>query len=60
MRAFLHRLAHLFGRYQGDVKTWREDGFIIAGYECRTCGNREGVHRVSPWVYRGEAPPEGR
>lgn len=60
MARFWHRLAHLFERWQGDVKTWREDGVIVAGYQCRKCGTRVGVHRVAPWVYRGEKPPEGR
>lgn len=60
MGSFWHRLAHLFGRWHGDVKTWREDGFIVAGYQCRTCGIRVGIHRVSPWVYKGETPPEGQ
>lgn len=46
----LHKLAHLIGRYEGDVVGLKiaslikyEDSFI--GYQCRKCGTIEGVHK---------------
>lgn len=64
MRALLHRLAHAFGWWGGDVMTWWErPSFgsaprLMVGFQCRRCGTREGIHEAPRWVYEGHAPPD--
>jgi hypothetical protein len=61
MRRLMHRLAHLFGWYSGDVATWWEsrrhgdDKALMVGYRCRVCGDIEGVHEMPRWFWDSRA-----
>jgi hypothetical protein len=45
----LHWLIHKLGWQRGTIEVWwAEDGRLMVGYKCSTCGKLSGVH----WSYR--------
>jgi hypothetical protein len=41
-----HRLAHLIGWNTGRVETWYDNGVLMVGFRCTTCGRLSGVERA--------------
>ncbi len=46
MKSLLHRLAHLFNMYYGEVVTRLDGDKVIVGFRCDTCGRVDGEHEA--------------
>jgi len=54
----LHWLAHKLGWQRGTIEVWwDEDGYMMVGYICLTCGRIDGAHRSYTWTEKRKDLP---
>ena len=61
----IHRLAHLFGVFNGTCYSWWDNKKLMMGFKCNKCGDISGVHDATNvidneiskyWTKRTEQP----
>jgi hypothetical protein len=56
--AMIHWLIHKLGLQRGTIETWWDDeGHLMIGYQCSTCGKIDGAHRSLTWTEKRKDAP---